>query len=130
MKTLTTPLHVDTDSVIDSEYNEQTPNKSRKQKPSAKRANHKHTYVPAWLESYYVFPLTGGTVIKTNFITYCPVCGRIGKYSIANAARDSSDVRCIAAICPKQGDKVFRTPRDGTPLKNHRVNLDDFYIQQ
>ena len=130
MKTLSTPLSVHENSVLDSEYFEQDSKTPHKKKPHATRSGHKHTYVPAWLESYYVFPLTDDTFIKMNPITYCPVCGRIGKYGIANATRDSSDLRSIIAFWPQHGDKVFRTPRDGTPLKNNRVNLDDFYIQE
>lgn len=73
MKTLSTPLPVTPDSVIESEYNEQTPTRRRKKKQYRKRSNHKHYYEDAWVEEWRYRYLTGTYDLVVSPIGYCPL---------------------------------------------------------
>ena len=77
MKTITTPLPVTSDSVIESDYNEQTPNRRRKKMQHRKRSNHKHYYEDAWVEEWRYRYLTSTYDLVVSPIGYCPLCGRV-----------------------------------------------------
>lgn len=139
MKTLSTPLPVTPDSVIDSEYNEQTPNCRRKKKQYRKRSDHKHYYEDAWVEQWRYRYLTSTYDLVVSPIGYCPLCGRVSapNYILVELASSkdprlkSYRDRCAAG--PQPGDKVFRTqkPTAGTGyVFIDDVNLNDFYYKE
>lgn len=78
MKTLSTPLPVTQDSVIDSEYNEQTLNRRRKKKPHKKKSDHKHTYVDAWYEDWQYSYTQQKQILRINPTGVCTICGKLG----------------------------------------------------
>lgn len=139
MKTLSTPLPVTQDSVIDSEYNEQTPNRRRKKKQYRKRSNHKHYYEDAWVEQWRYRYLTSTYDLVVSPIGYCPLCGRVsapnyilvGLTSSKDPRFKSYRDRCAAG--PQPGDKVFRTqkPTAGSGyMFIDDINLNDYYLKE
>lgn len=139
MKTLSTPLSVTTDSVIESEYNEQTPKRRHKKKQYRKRSNHKHVYENAWVEEWRYQYLQGDYKLVISPIGYCPLCGKVSAPNwMLVGLTTSSDARLKAyreriAAGPSPGDKVFRTqkPTAGTGyVFIDDVNLNDFYLKE
>ena len=139
MKTLSTPLSVTPDSVIESEYNEQTPNRRHKKKQYRKRSNHKHVYENAWVEEWRYQYLQGDYKLVISPIGYCPLCGRMSALNYSLVEFTSSEDprfkayrdRCAAG--PQPGDKVFRTqkPADGSGyVFIDDINLNDYYIKE
>lgn len=139
MKTLSTPLSVTPDSVIESEYNEQTPNRRHKKKQYRKRSNHKHVYENAWVEEWRYQYLQGDYKLVISPIGYCPLCGRMSALNYSLVELTSSEDprfkayrdRCAAG--PQPGDKVFRTqkPADGSGyVFIDDINLNDYYIKE
>lgn len=135
MKTLSTPLSVTPNSVIESEYNEQTPHICRKKKQHRKRSKHKHYYEDAWVEQWVYQYLGGGYEIKINPISYCTQCGRVSAVSCLKKDFNIG-YKTYRELCdkgPQPGDKVFRTPKPtaGTGyVFIDDVNLDDFYVKE
>ena len=139
MKTLSTPLPATPDSVIDSEYNEQTPTRRRKKKQYRKRSNHKHYYEDAWVEQWRYQYLQGDYKLVISPIGYCPLCGRISALNYSLVELTSSEAprfkayrdRCAAG--PQPGDKVFRTqkPTAGSGyVFIDDINLNDYYLKE
>lgn len=139
MKTLSTPLSVTPDSVIESEYNEQTPNRRHKKKQYRKRSNHKHVYENARVEEWRYQYLQGDYKLVISPIGYCPLCGRISALNYSLVELTSSEDprfkayrdRCAAG--PQPGDKVFRTqkPTAGSGyVFIDDVNLNDYYYKE
>lgn len=139
MKTITTPLPVTPDSVIESDYNEQTPNHRRKKKQHRKRSNHKHVYEDAWVEEWRYQYLQGDYKLVISPIGYCPLCGKVSAPNWMLVGLTSSHdsrfkfYRERIAAGPQPGDKVFRTqkPAAGSGyVFIDDVNLDDFYLKE
>ncbi len=135
MKTLSTPLPVTPDSVIDSEYNEQTPHSCHKKKQYRKRSKHKHAYKDAWVELWVYQYLGGGYEMKINPISYCTQCGRAGPVSWLKKDFNSG-YKTYRELCdkgPQPGDKVFRTqkPTAGSGyVFIDDINLNDYYLKE
>lgn len=135
MKTLSIPLTTSADSVIDSEYNEQTPHICRKKKQHRKRSKHKHVYADAWVEQWVCQYLGGGYEMKINPIGYCVHCGRVDTVSCLKKDFNSG-YKTYRELCdkgPQPGDKVFRTqkPAAGSGyVFIDDVNLNDYYLKE
>ena len=101
MKTLNTPLPVNENTVISSEYDEVQTKARRKRKPHRTRSDHKHKYETAYCEDHFKSYIDG-RIIKTHYrIEYCTQCGRVNKAQYILSADDIP-----------VGAKVFRTPVD------------------
>ena len=121
MKTLTTPLSMHENTVMESEFDEVQKKAARKRKPHRGKADHKHRYEIAYAEDLYKSPVTGKEFVWYARVRYCTICGRIDD---AWWLSRESDV-------PK-GAKVFRrSPDRGNGwLAKYVEDLTDYYFKE
>lgn len=134
MKTLSTPLSVTPDSVIDSEYNEQTANYRHKKKPHKKKSDHKHAYVDAWYEDWQYSYTQQKQILRINPTGVCTICGKLGPLHDKNILPlKGSFIFHLEYPEPPVGAKIYRTPRPADTDRFvfvDKVNLNDYYYKE
>ena len=134
MKTLNTPYTTSADSVIDSEYNEQTANYRYKKKPHKKKSDHKHTYVDAWYEDWQYNYAQQKQILYINPTGVCIVCGKLGPLCDKSILPlKGSFIFHFEDPEPPVGAKIYRTPKPADTDRLvfvDKVNLNDFYFKE